>query len=328
MAGGADWAGAVLVTAAVMLGVYAIAGPAARGGWDGPGRLVAAAAAAALAGFVAREATARNPLIPLSVFRSREVAVANIVQALLTAGMFGFFFLGALDLRLVLGYQPLQIGLAFLPLTVLVAVVSLRYAGGLITRHGPARTLLPGLALVVAGLLLFAHAPAADHDLPGVLQAMAVLGAGVGLAFPAVMTLAMSQAAEQDAGLASGLINTTVQVAGALGLAILASLAASHTADLRKAGDPPLRAVAAGYHLAAGAGAGLVLAALAVTGVFLVMTRRSPAAITGQHPYRTLGIRPLRAARDRLAPQRRTVKITTDRVASRRDRHAEKEISR
>jgi len=180
----------------------------------------------------------------------------------------------------------------------------------------------------VAGLLLFAHAPAADHDLPGVLQAMAVLGAGVGLAFPAVMTLAMSQAAEQDAGLASGLINTTVQVAGALGLAILASLAASHTADLRKAGDPPLRAVAAGYHLAAGAGAGLVLAALAVTGVFLVMTRRSPAAITGQHPYRTLGIRPLRAARDRLAPQRRTVKITTDRVASRRDRHAEKEISR
>ena len=156
-------------------------------------------AVAALAGFLAQEATARNPLIPLPVFRSREIAAANIVQALLTAGMFGFFFLGALDLRLVLGYRPLQIGLAFLPLTALVAVVSLRYAGRLIARHGPARTLLPGLALVAAGLFLFAHAPADGGYLPSVLPVMAVLGAGVGLAFPAVMALAMSQATERGA---------------------------------------------------------------------------------------------------------------------------------
>jgi MFS family permease len=170
----------------------------------------------------------------------------------------------------------------------LVAVVSLRYAGGLIARYGPARTLLSGLALVAAGLLLFAHAPADGPYLRSMLPVMAVLGTGVGLAFPAVMALAMSRATEQDAGLASGLINTTVQAAGALGLAVLASLATSHANQLRRAGDPPLRALASGYRLAAVAGAGLVLAALAVTCVLLILTRRQRLVTAHQHPDRKI----------------------------------------
>ena len=239
MGGGADYAGAALITAALMLGVYAIVGPAAQIGWAAPRTVAfAAAAAAALAAFLAREATANDPLIPLSVFRSPGVLAANLIQALLTAGMFGFFFLGALYLRLVLGYNALEIGLAFLPLTMVVAAVSLRYASGLIARHGAGLTLLPGLGLVIAGLSMFAHAPVHGRYLPDVLPVMLVLGTGVGLAFPAVMALAMSSATGRDAGLASGLINTTVQVGGALGLAVLAAIATSHTDRLREAGDP------------------------------------------------------------------------------------------
>ncbi len=236
---GADYAGAALITSALMLSVYAIVGPAAQIGWAAPRTVAfAAAALAALAAFVAREVTAADPLIPLSVFRSRGVLAANLVQALLTAGMFGFFFTGALYLRLVLGYGALEIGLAFLPMTMLVATVSLRYATGLMLRYGADVTLLPGLGLVAAGLLVFAHAPAHGQYLLDVLPVMLVLGTGVGLAFPAVMALAMARATERDAGLASGLINTTVQVGGALGLAVLAALATSHTNSLREAGDP------------------------------------------------------------------------------------------
>src|SRR5207244_2286329 len=203
----------------------------------------AGAAVAVLATFLGREAMAREPLIPLSAFRSGGLLAGNIVQGLLTAGMFGFFFLSALYLRLVLGYNALAIGLAFLPMTMVVAAVSLRYASGLIARHGAGLTLLPGLGLVTAGLFMFARVPVHGRYLPDVLPVMLVLGSGVGLAFPAVMALAMSSATERDAGLASGLINTTVQVAGALGLAVLAALATRRTSSLRQARDPRLVAL-------------------------------------------------------------------------------------
>ena len=217
---GADIAGAVLITSSLMLGVYTIVKPAAEDGW-GSGRtlLFGAVSLALLAGFIAREATARYPLIPLRIFRSRNVSGANLVQALLVVGMFGMFFLGALYLQRVLGYDALEIGLAFLPVTIVMGVLSLHYSERLITRFGARMTLLPGMVLIAAGLVLFALAPVDGSCARDVLPVMILLGFGAGLSFPALMTLAMSGATRDDAGLASGLVNTSVQVGGALGLA-------------------------------------------------------------------------------------------------------------
>src|ERR1700742_3365586 len=159
---GADVLGAVLITASLMLLVYTIVKPAAEDGW-GAGRTLAfgAVAVALLVAFVAREATARTPLVPLRIFRSRNVAGANLIQAVSVAGMFGMFFLGALYLQRVLGYDPLEIGLAFLPVTVVMGGLSLVYAEKLITRFGAHRTLVPGLALIAGGLILFTRSPVA-----------------------------------------------------------------------------------------------------------------------------------------------------------------------
>jgi EmrB/QacA subfamily drug resistance transporter len=262
---GADVSGAVLITSSLMLGVYTIVKPAADYGW-GSGRTLGlgAAALALLAAFIAREATARNPLIPLRIFRSRNVAGANAIQALCVAGMFGMFFLGALYLQRVLGYDALQIGLAFLPATLIMGALSLRYSERLIMRFGARTTLLPGLALIAVGLLLFTQAPVGGDYVTHVLPTMVLMGTGVGLSFPSLFTLAMSGATQSDAGLASGLVNTTLQVGGALGLAVLATLATTRTGHLRDAGDSASAALVGGYHLAFLIGAGLVVAAIAV----------------------------------------------------------------
>jgi predicted MFS family arabinose efflux permease len=248
-----------------MLLVYTIVKPAAEDGW-GAGRTLAygAVAIALLGAFVAREATARTPLMPLRIFRSRNVAGANLIQALTVAGMFGMFFMGALYLQRVLGYDPLQIGLAFLPTTIVMGGLSLVYAEKLITRFGARRTLIPGLGLVAAGLLLFARAPVDGSYVTDVLPVLLLIGTGVALCFPALMTLAMSGATPSDAGLASGLVNTTVQVGGALGLAVLATLAATETGSRRAAGEQVAAALNGGYHLAYLIGAGLVLVAIAI----------------------------------------------------------------
>jgi EmrB/QacA subfamily drug resistance transporter len=259
-AGGADVPGALLITSALMLLVYTIVQPAAQDGWGAPRTLgFGAGALALLVAFVAREATAANPLVPLRILRSRTVAGANAIQALVVAGMFGMFFMGALYLQRVLGYDPLQIGLAFLPCTLVMGALSLRYSSVLITRFGALRTLVPGLALVAAGLLGFTFAPVDGEYLVHVLPVMLLIGTGVAMAFPALMTLAMSGATPADAGLASGLVNTTVQVGGALGLAVLATLAASQTG-----GETSPAALNDGYHLAYLIGGGLVVAAIAV----------------------------------------------------------------
>jgi EmrB/QacA subfamily drug resistance transporter len=262
---GADVLGALLVTGSLMLLVYTIVKPAAEDGW-GAGRTLAygAVALALLGAFVAREATARTPLMPLRIFRSRNVAGANLIQALTVAGMFGMFFMGALYLQRVLGYDPLQIGLAFLPTTIVMGGLSLVYAEKLITRFGARRTLVPGLGLVAAGLLLFTRAPVDGSYVTDVLPVLLLIGTGVALCFPALMTLAMSGATPSDAGLASGLVNTTVQVGGALGLAVLATLAATETGSRRAAGEQVAAALNGGYHLAYLIGAGLVLVAIAV----------------------------------------------------------------
>jgi MFS family permease len=200
----------------------------------------------------------------LRIFRSRNVTGANIVQVLGVAGMFGMFFLGALYLQRILGYDALQTGLAFLPVTILMGTLSVRYTDRLVMRFGARKLVLSGLALFMAGLALFARAPIDGDYVVHVLPVMVLLGIGAGLCFPALMTLAMSGATSDDAGLASGLINTTAQVGGALGLAVLATLSASRSAALIGTGEPTVSALTSGYHLAFGIGAGLVLVAIAV----------------------------------------------------------------
>jgi EmrB/QacA subfamily drug resistance transporter len=273
---GADAPGAVLITAALMVGVYAIVGPAAAHGWGDPRTIAVGALSVALLGcFVAREATAAHPLVPLRIFRSRPVVAANAIQILSVAGMFGMFFLGALYLRRVLGYDALQIGLSFLPVTVAMGILSIRYSERIVTRFGARNALLAGLPLIMAGLALFARAGVHGSYFAQVLPSMALLGIGAGIAFPALMTVAMSGATAQDAGLASGLVNTTAQVGGALGLAVLATLADSRSRALSGAGDSAAQALTGGYHLAFWIAAALVGCALAVAVVAL--PRRLPA---------------------------------------------------
>nr|MBA3809266.1 DHA2 family efflux MFS transporter permease subunit [Solirubrobacterales bacterium] len=262
---GADVPGAVLITSALMLGVYTIVKPAAEHGW-GDGRTLALAGATLvlLVGFLVRESRARSPLVPLRIFAERNLAVANTIQILSVAGMFGMFFLGALYLRRVLGYNALQIGLAFLPVTLAMGFLSVRYAERLAVRFGPRRTIVPGLVLIMAALALFARVPVNGGYLTDVMPSMLLLGIGAGVCFPALMALAMSDTSPADAGLASGLVNTTAQVGGALGLAVLATLSSSRTSDLRAGGASSAAALTSGYHLAFWIATALVAGALAV----------------------------------------------------------------
>jgi MFS family permease len=213
-------------------------------------------------------------LVPLRVFRSRTVAGANLVQVLTVGGMFGMFFLGALYMQRVLGYGAIDVGLAFLPVALLIGAFSVGLSARLIVRFGPRATLVPGLVSIAAGLALFQRAPVDASYVTDLLPAMLLLGTGGGLFFAALMTLAMSAATQEDSGLASGLVNTTQQVGGALGLAVLATLSASHTDGLLASGHSTASALTGGYHLAFAIGGGLVLAALAVA---LVLLRPEPA---------------------------------------------------
>jgi EmrB/QacA subfamily drug resistance transporter len=265
LAAGADVPGAVLITAALMLSVFTIVKPAADLGWTAARTLSLGAGSLLLLGmFVAREATAASPLMPLRIFRSRNVVGANLIQIVGAAGMFGMFFLGALYLQRVLGYDAIRIGLAFLPVTVGMGTLSVRYSERLVTRFGPRNVAIPGLGLIMAGLALFTQAPVDASYVESVLPVMILLGTGAGLCFPAIMGLAMSGATPEDAGLASGLVNTTAQVGGALGLAVMATLSATRTHHLATAGQPPASALTGGYHLAFWVAAALVLAAILV----------------------------------------------------------------
>jgi EmrB/QacA subfamily drug resistance transporter len=270
---GADVLGGALITAALMLGVYTIVKPAAESGWGATETLILGGLALALAaGFVARQATAANPLVPLRIFRSRDVSGANAIQVLSVAGMFGMFFLGSLYMERVLGYDALELGLAVLPVTLVMGTLSVRYSEPLITRFGAHTMIVPGLALIAAALALFARVPVDGSYLPDILPTMVLIGAGAGLTFPALMTVAMSGATPSDAGLASGLVNTTVQVGGALGLAVLATLSATRTEHLVDGGASTASALTGGYRLAFAIAALLVVAAIALA---LTVLRRS-----------------------------------------------------
>lgn len=280
---GADVPGAFLITGSLMLGVYTIVKPAAEQGWGATETLALGAVSfLLLAAFIGREATARTPLIPLRIFRSRNVSGANIVQVLTVAGMFGMFFMGSLYLQLVQGYDALQIGLAFLPVTIIMGTLTGRFSEPLIMRFGARRLLFPGLSLVAAGLVLFTRAPVDATYATDVLPVLVLLGTGIGVCFPALMTIAMSGATRADAGLASGLVNTSAQVGGALGLAVLATLATSRSDDLEAAGHSTASALTSGYHLAFWIAAGLVVAAIGVAAVVLQSEEKAAEQFAGE----------------------------------------------
>jgi EmrB/QacA subfamily drug resistance transporter len=263
---GADVAGAVLITACLMLTVYTIVKPAAQDGWGSAQALGGLAVSLALlVAFIVRESRTSRPLVPLRIFRSRTLSGANLVQALTVAGMFGMFFLGSLYLQRVLGYDALQIGLAFLPGTLIMGTLSLRFAEPLMMRFGARRVLVPGLALVAVGLLLFARAPVDGSYLADVFPSQVIISIGIGISIAPLIALAMAGAAPQDAGLASGVVNTSAQIGGAIGLAVLATVSASRTGDLVAGGHSAAAALTSGYHLAFLIAAGLVAAAIAVT---------------------------------------------------------------
>jgi EmrB/QacA subfamily drug resistance transporter len=280
---GADVSGALLITSALMLSVYTIVKPAADLGW-GAGRTLAFAAVslALLAGFVVREMRARNPLIPLRIFRSRNLTGANLVQMLAVPGMFGMFFLGSLYLERVLGYDALQIGLAFVPVTLVMGTLSVRYTEPLITRFGARNTMLPGLVLLAAGLLLFTQASVDASYARNVLPSMLLFGAGAGLAFPALMTVAMSGVSMEDSGLASGLVNTSAQVGGALGLAVLATLSATHSDNLIANGESTASALTSGYHLAFVVGAALLGVAIVLVATVIEPVKAAAHGAAGE----------------------------------------------
>jgi MFS family permease len=277
---GADVVGAFFVTAALMLGVYTIVGTA-QYGWNSPHTIgLGALSILLLAGFVLRQATAANPLLPLRVFGSRNVSGANLIQFLVVASLLGFFFLSSLYLQRVLGLNPLQIGFAFLPVALSMGVLSLGWSARLTTRFGPRTVLLPALMLASAGLALLMRAPVHSAYLVDLLPAMVLVGVGMGLAFPALTMLAMSGATESDSGLASGLINTTAQVGGALGLSILATVATSRTGSLLAGGESLASALTGGYRLVFTISAGLIVAGIALVAVVLQPEASLPGVLT------------------------------------------------
>jgi EmrB/QacA subfamily drug resistance transporter len=276
---GADIPGAVLLTAGLMLGVYTIL-EVGKQGWGSAQTLgLGAVSIALVAAFVGRQARIANPLMPLRLFKSRNVSGANVVQALLVVGMFGMFFLGALYLQRILGYDALQVGLAFLPSTLIMGAMSLRFSAPLTMRIGPRSALILSLASIGAGMLLFSRTPVDGVYLRDVLAPMALIGFGAGLGFPSLMALAMSGATPSDSGLASGLVNTSVQVGGAIGLAVLATLATERTSGLLGRGESTATALNSGFHLAYLIGAALV----GVATLIALVVFRWDAAPAGAH---------------------------------------------
>ena len=276
VSGRLDVAGAVTVTAALMLAVYAIVNGNQEGWLSAQTLGFLAAGAVLFAVFIAIEARVDAPLMPLGLFRLRNVAVANVVGVLWAAAMFAWFFLSALYLQLVLGYSPLQVGLAFLPGNLIMGILSVGLSAKLVMRYGFRLPLATGLLLAAVGLLLFARAPVDGSFVVDVLPSMILLGLGAGIAFNPVLLAAMSDVEPSDAGLASGVVNTAFMMGGALGLAVLASLAAARTETLAASGSDALAALAGGYHAAFLVGALFAAVAAAVGGLLLRSPEHQP----------------------------------------------------
>ena len=276
-----DLAGAATVTLSLMLAVYAVVN-GNQWGWLSPRTLtMLGVAGALLAAFLVIESRVRDPLMPLAMFRHRNLSVANVIGMLWAAGMFAWFFLAALYLQLVLGYGPMDVGLAFVPADVIMAIFSLGLSAWVVVRYGQRVPVSAGLALATLGLLLFARAPLTGNFWIDVLPGMLLLGLGAGLAFNPLLLAAMGDVEEKDAGLASGIVNTSFMMGGALGLAVLASLADARTASLRAAGAEAVVALNGGYQLAFIVGA--VFTTVAALLGLLLHNAKSPAATPPAH---------------------------------------------
>jgi EmrB/QacA subfamily drug resistance transporter len=268
-----DVTGAVAVTASVMLGTYAVINGNDNGWTSGETLGLLAVAAALLAVFLAVEARVSSPLMPLGLFRLRNISVANVVGILLAGSMFGWFFLSALYLQLVLGYSPLEVGLAYLPSTLIMAAGSIALSDRLVMRFGVKPPIVVGLSCFAIGLLWFARAPADGSFVVDVLPGMIVMGVGGGITFNPLLLAAMGDVAPTESGLASGIVNTAFMMGGALGLAVLVSIAEWRTETLRDSGDGLAAALTGGYNAAF-----LAAAAFAVSGALgaLLLRRVQP----------------------------------------------------
>ncbi|HXV95579.1 MAG TPA: DHA2 family efflux MFS transporter permease subunit [Gaiellaceae bacterium] len=270
-----DLGGALTITGALMLAVYAIVN-GNETGWLTAETLGLLGGAVVLAAtFLVIETRVAEPLVPLGIFRNRDVSSANAVGILMAAGMFAYFFFSALYLQQVLGYTPLEVGFAYLPSMVIWGACSL-YSDRLVMRFGIKAPLLAGLSLMALSLLLFARAPVDGSFAVDVLPATVAIGIGAGIAFNPILLAAMSGVAPQEAGLASGVVNTSFMMGGALGLAVLASLAALRTDRLEAAGEATVAATNAGYHLAFLVGALFAVGAAVLAGVLLKAKVPSP----------------------------------------------------
>ncbi|MFI6817008.1 MFS transporter [Nonomuraea sp. NPDC050328] len=275
LAGGADVVGAVLVTAGLMLGIYTVV-KVEQYGWLAAHTLgLGAVSLVLLALFVLRQASARAPLMPLRIFRSRNVSGANLVQILTLAAMFAFQILVALYMQQVLGYGALATGLAMLPAALAIGGVSLFVSARLNTRYGERAVLLAGLALLLGAMGWLTRVPVQADYVTDLLPVMLLI-AGGGLVLPALTSLGMSGAKADDAGLASGLFNTTQQIGMAFGVAVLSTLAATRTEDLLAAGQSRAAALTGGYHVAFAVAATLLVAAFTVT-LLVLRQPRTPA---------------------------------------------------
>jgi EmrB/QacA subfamily drug resistance transporter len=274
LAHGIDVLGSILITLATMLGAFAIVKSSEYGLLSARTLAVGGSSLALLAGFLALESRLANPIMPLRVLRLRMLMGTSFVRGLLVTGMFSAFFLGALYLERVLGYDAIDTGLAFMPLTVAIAIMSLGVSARLVERFGAVRTLVAGLLGIISGLLLLANQGAHASYFPGLFFAFLTLGLGAGASFLPLLTLGMSDAPRRDAGLASGIINVSVQLFGAIGLATLGTVATDHAKALTASGHSLSDALTGGYHLAYLVAAICVAVGLVAAQLIL----RSPAA--------------------------------------------------
>lgn len=277
---GADVLGAVLVTATPMVIVYALIGTSTDG-WGSTQTLVLLLGALGLvAAFIVVEARVRTPLIPLHIFRHRNVLAANVVRLIFYMGAFALNFLGTQFMQHVLGYSPMRAGLAFLPNTISVAVISLAVVPVLVWRTGPKPLILTGLLCGSAGLLLFSRAPVGASYVANILPCTLLLGMGIGLVFTTTVAVALSEALPTEAGVASGLTNVSVQMGVSIGVALLASISASRTAHLIAQGMTKRGALAGGFHLGFLVASGLAIVALVVAALLIRTPRQEVVART------------------------------------------------
>jgi EmrB/QacA subfamily drug resistance transporter len=280
---GVDWLGSIAVTAALMLGIYAIVSTPDHGWGSAHTLLFGGAGLALLLLFFALQARLRNPIMPLRILRVPGLASTSIVRGLLASGLFSTFFLGALYLERVRGDSALRTGVAFLPLSLVVGALSAGITARLMTRFGARRVMLPGLALTAVGLLLMARLGQHSSYFPTMFFALLVLGLGAGLAFIPLLAIAMANVPSADAGLASGIVNVSLQMSGAIGLAVLGTISTDHARSLTADGHSLPDALTGGYQLAFLVGAACV-ALGAVLALALLRTQPPPAPGTEPKP--------------------------------------------